>query len=104
MRAWYDPPVREAAVVYINGKRAGSLWHPPYRLDVTQLVKPGPNHIEIRVYNTAINAWAALSPHDYKALIAKYGDRFQMQDLNEVKPVSSGLLGAIHLRNSSWPE
>jgi alpha-L-rhamnosidase len=97
MCAWYDPPVREAAIVYINGKRAGSLWHPPYRLDVTHLLKPGQNLIEIHVYNTAINAWAALPPHDYKPLIAKFGDRFQMQDLDKVEPVSSGLLGAIHL-------
>ena len=97
MRAWYDPPVREAAIVYINGQRAGSLWHPPYRLDVTHLLKPGQNHIEIRVYNTAINAWAALPPHDYKPLIEKFGDRFQMQDLDKVKPVPSGLLGQIHL-------
>ncbi len=51
----------------------------------------------IKVYNTAINAWAALPPHDYKPLIAKYGDRFQMQDLDEVKPVPSGLLGTIRL-------
>jgi len=97
MRAWYDPPVREAAIVYINGQRAGSLWHPPYRLDVMHLLKPGQNHIEIRVYNTAINAWAALPPHDYKPLIEKFGDRFQMQDLDKVKPVPSGLLGQIHL-------
>ncbi|HEY6412840.1 MAG TPA: glycosyl hydrolase, partial [Edaphobacter sp.] len=97
MRAWYDPPVREAAIVYINGQRAGSLWHPPYRLDVTHLLKPGQNHIEIRVYNTAINAWAALPPHDYKPLIEKFGDRFQMQDLDKVKPIPSGILGQIHL-------
>ncbi|WP_125487764.1 glycosyl hydrolase [Edaphobacter aggregans] len=97
MRAWYDPPIREAAIVYINGQRAGSLWHPPYRLDVTHLLKPGQNHIEIRVYNTAINAWAALPPHDYKPLIEKFGDRFQMQDLDKVKPVPSGILGQIHL-------
>ncbi len=97
MRAWYDPPVREAAIVYINGQRAGSLWHPPYRLDVTHLLKPGQNHLEIRVYNTAINAWAALPPHDYKPLIEKFGDRFQMQDLDKVKPVPSGILGTIHL-------
>jgi len=97
MRAWYDPPIREAAIVYINGQRAGALWHPPYRLDVTHLLKPGQNHIEIRVYNTAINAWAALPPHDYKPLIEKFGDRFQMQDLDKVKPVPSGILGQIHL-------
>jgi hypothetical protein len=97
MRAWFDPPIHEAAIVLINGHRAGSLWHPPYRLNVTPYLKSGQNHIEIRVYNTAINAWAALPPHDYKPLIAKYGDRFQMQDLNKVKPEPSGLLGPIHL-------
>jgi hypothetical protein len=97
MRAWYDPPIREAAVVFINGHRAGALWHPPYKLDVGAWLAPGRNHIEIRVYNTAINAWAALPPHDYKPVIAKYGDRFQMQDLDKVQPVPSGLLGGIHL-------
>ena len=60
-------------------------------------LKQGQNHIGIKVYNTAINAWAALPPHDYQPLIAKYGDRFQMQDLDQVKPVPSGLLGTIHL-------
>jgi hypothetical protein len=97
MRAWYDPPVRDAAIVTINGRRVGSLWHPPYRLPVAGFLKPGNNHIVIKVYNTAINAWAALPPHDYQPLIAKYGDRFQMQDLDQVKPVPSGLLGTIRL-------
>ncbi len=97
MHAYYDPPIREAALVVINGQSAGALWHPPYRLDVSKFLKTGQNHIEIRVYNTALNAWSALPPHDYKPLIAKYGDRFQMQDLQKVQPVSSGILGTIHL-------
>jgi alpha-L-rhamnosidase len=97
MQAWYNPPIREAAVVFVNGRRVGALWHPPYRLAVGASLKAGENHIEIRVYNTAINAWAAQAPHDYKPLIAKYGDRFQMQDLDKVQPVSSGLLGAVRL-------
>ncbi len=97
MRAWYDPPVREAAIVFVNGHRVGSLWHPPYRLTVGGFLKQGQNQIVIKVYNTAMNAWAALPPHDYKPLIAKYGDRFQMQDLDQVKPISSGLVGTVHL-------
>jgi alpha-L-rhamnosidase len=95
--AFYDPPVQAAALVTINGRSAGALWHPPYRLNVSKLLKPGVNHIEIDVYNTALNAWSALPPHDYAPLIAKYGDRFQMQDLNLVAPISSGLLGPVHL-------
>ena len=97
MHACYDPPIREAALVSINGQLAGALWHPPYVLDVTKYLKPRKNEIEIRVYNTALNAWSALPPHDYKPLVAKYGDRFQMQDLDKVKPISSGLLGSVHL-------
>ena len=97
MHAYYDPPIREAALVVINGQAAGALWHPPYRLDVTKYLKTGTNHIEIHVFNTALNAWSALPPRDYGPLIAKYGDRFQMQDLNQVVPISSGLLGDVHL-------
>jgi hypothetical protein len=97
MHAYYDPPIHEAAIVFLNGQRAGSLWHPPYRLDISKLLKPGQNHIEIHVYNTALNAWSALPPHDYRPLIEKYGDRFQMQDLEKVHPVPSGILGTIRL-------
>lgn len=97
MHAYYEPPIREAALVVINGQPAGALWHPPYRLEIAKLLKPGMNHIEIHVFNTALNAWSALPPHDYAPLIAKYGDRFQMQDLNQVKPISSGLLGTVRL-------
>ena len=97
MHAYYDAPVREAALVTVNGQAAGALWHPPYRLDVSKFLKSGTNLIEIHVYNTALNAWSALPPHDYAPLIAKYGDRFQMQDLNLVAPVPSGILGSVHL-------
>jgi hypothetical protein len=101
MHAYFEPPIREAALVTINGHAAGALWHPPYRLDISKLLKAGQNHIEIHVYNTALNAWSAQAPHDYKPLIAKYGDRFQMQDLDKVMPISSGLLGRVHLVTQS---
>ena len=97
MRAYFEPPIREAALVLVNGQPAGALWHPPYRLEVAKLLQAGTNRIEIHVFNTALNAWSALPPHDYQPLIAKYGDRFQMQDLDQVKPVSSGLLGSVRL-------
>ena len=97
MHATFAPPIREAAIVVINGQTAGALWHPPYRLALAGLLKPGRNHIEIHVYNTALNAWAAQPPHDYGPLIARYGDRFQMQDLDQVAPIASGIIGSVHL-------
>ena len=97
MSALLDPPVREAAIVFVNGQRAGSLWHPPYRVDISKLVHSGENRIEVRVYNTAINLLAGQPPRDYTALRAKYGRRFDPQDMDNLKPIPSGLFGPIHL-------
>ncbi|HWG20475.1 MAG TPA: glycosyl hydrolase [Terracidiphilus sp.] len=97
MHALLDPPIREAAIVFVNGKRAGALWHPPYRLDITTLVHPGANQLEIRVYNTAINELAGQPPHDLTALRARYGTRFEPQDQDRIHPIPSGLLGPVRL-------
>lgn len=100
-RAMLDAPVREAAIVYVNGKRAGAAWCPPYSVDVTGLLKNGENIIRIEVANLAVNYMAAHLVLDYQEqhrdLIAQFGDRFQPQDINQVKPVPSGLLGLIQL-------
>jgi hypothetical protein len=97
MRALLESPVREAAVVYINGQRAGSVWHPPYELDITGLLRPGANALRIVVANLAINALAAQPPPDYRALIAKYGDRFRDQDMKDIQPLPAGILGPIRI-------
>jgi hypothetical protein len=97
MSALLEPPIREAAIVFVNGQRAGSLWHPPYRIDISKLVHSSENRIEVRVYNTAINLLAGQPPRDYTALRAKYGRRFDPQDMDNLKPIPSGLFGPIHL-------
>ncbi|UWZ84112.1 glycosyl hydrolase [Occallatibacter riparius] len=97
MHALLDPPIREAAIVYMNGKRAGALWHPPYRLDITGLVHAGENRLEIHVFNTAMNELAGQPRQDLTELRAKYGNRFEPQDQEKIKPVDSGLLGAVRL-------
>jgi hypothetical protein len=97
MRAMLESPVREAAVVTVNGKPAGSVWHPPYELDMTALLHPGENTIRVTVANLAINELAHQPPPDYRALIQKYGDRFQDQDMQNLQPLPSGLLGPVRL-------
>jgi hypothetical protein len=97
MRAMLESPVREAAVVTVNGKPAGSVWRPPYELDVTGLLHPGENTIRVVVANLAINELAHQPPPDQRALVQKYGDRFQDQDMNNLQPLPSGLLGPIRL-------
>ena len=101
MQAWFDPPIQEAAVVSIDGKRAGALWHPPYELDVTPFLQPGVNSIEIQVANTAINKLAGEDLPDYRLLSARYGRRFVPQGMENLKPLPSGLLGNVELLSRS---
>jgi hypothetical protein len=97
MQVWFEPPVREAAVVYINDQRAGSVWCPPYSVDVTSLLHVGRNTIRIVVGNTALNYMAGHSLPDYRLLNLRYGERFQAQDMDKVQPLPSGLLGPVKL-------
>ena len=100
MQARLDAPVREGAVVYVNGKRAGSTWCPPYCIDLTGLLTGGENEVRIEVANLAVNYMAssnAIRSPDYSALVARYGNRFQPQDVNRIQPVPAGLIGPIRL-------
>jgi hypothetical protein len=87
------PPVREAATVFVNGVRAGSAWAPPYRVDVTSQLRAGSNELRIEVYNTAINQLAEGGRlPDTAAVTEKYGQRFRLQDVDNLKPIPSGIL------------
>lgn len=97
MQAWLEGPVREAAVVYVNDRRAGSVWMPPYSLDVTSLLRRGENKIRIVVGNTALNYMAGRKLPDYRLLNLRYGERFQAQDMDKVQALPSGLLGPVRL-------
>lgn len=48
--------VREVAEVTVNGGRLPSRLWPPYRLDVTDVLRTGTNTIRVRVTNTGANA------------------------------------------------
>ena len=97
MRALLESPVRECAKVWVNGKLTGSVWKPPYRVDVSGLLKSGENAIKIVVANLALNEMAGAPLPDYKELNAKFGERFQAQDMQDVQSLPSGLLGPVRL-------
>lgn len=101
--AWLNPPIQVAAVVFINGQHAGDLWHPPYRLDITNLLKPGVNQIEVRVANTAMNEMAGKSLPSYRLLWMRFGHRFEPQQMNLVQMLPSGLIGNVTLLRRSQP-
>jgi hypothetical protein len=97
MRAMLDSPIREAAEVYVNGQRAGSVWHPPYELDITSHLRVGANKIEVKVANLSLNAMAGQERPDYRLLSARYGQRFVPQDTHLIVPQPSGMLGPVRL-------
>ncbi len=43
------------AEVKLNGQALGTLWKPPYQLDVSSALQPGENQLEIKVVNLWIN-------------------------------------------------
>lgn len=98
MRAYLEGPVREAADVYVNGQRAGVVWHPPYSIDLTKWLKPGTNELSIVVGNTAINSLAGRALPDYRLLNDRYGERFVPQGMDHLQPLPSGIVGGLELR------
>ena len=55
-RLWLElGDVRVIAEVKVNGRVAGTLWKPPFRVDVTDLVHAGANELEIAVTNLWVN-------------------------------------------------
>ena len=71
--------VAASAEVRVNGKSAGIRVSPPWTVDVTDLVRPGSNRIEVLVCNTLANHYVTIPTH-YR------GD------------LASGLLGPVSLR------
>jgi hypothetical protein len=47
--------VREVADVWLNGRKLGSVWTPPFRLDATAAVRPGRNRLTVKVSNLWVN-------------------------------------------------
>ena len=100
MRAYLESPIREAARIYINGQLAGSIWHPPYRLEITKFTHPGKNTLRIEVANTAINELAGQPMPNYRLLWDRFGTLFAPQDMQNLEPLPSGLLGPVKLLES----
>jgi len=100
MWAYLDAPVRDAAQVYVNGKLVGVVWRPPYQIDVTAQLHPGSNELRIVVGNTAINGMAGKPLPDYRLLWDRYGRLFEPQDMKDLQPLPSGILGPVTLLES----
>jgi hypothetical protein len=91
---WLDlGDVANLAEVTVNGKEVGEVWHAPYRVDVTQAVKPGANEVVVKVQN----AWVNRLIGDEQPGATRY----TMADVKPYKATSpllpSGLIGPVRL-------
>ena len=100
--AGIESPVREACQVFVDDRLAGSIWRPPYKLELKDLTS-GAHRLRIEVYNTAINELAGRALPDYRLLNSRYGQRFVPQDMDKLESLPSGLLATPHLLVEAAP-
>jgi hypothetical protein len=84
--------VKNLAEVTVNGKPLGIVWHAPYRIDLTGVLKPGANELTIKV----TNAWVNRLIGDQQPNATK---KYTFADVKPYKATSpllpSGLLGPV---------
>lgn len=89
--------VGDMAEVKVNGKTAGVVWAPPYRVDVTAMLKPHANRLEIAVTNEFTNRILGdrLLPEEKRVLGT--AARIPIMFGGPKEPLPSGLLGDVTL-------
>jgi alpha-L-rhamnosidase len=97
MKAYFEGPIRDAAEVYVNDKLVGFVWRPPYTIDVAKFLAVGTNRLRIVVGNTAINSMAGRALPNYRLLNERFGERFTPQDMGNLQPLPSGIVGGVRL-------
>lgn len=86
--------VRELAEVRLNGKSCGITWTPPFRVDVTEALKPGENRLEVEV----VNFWPNRIIGDASLPTSERLTKTNIKKLTRETPlVESGLLGPVRL-------
>ena len=88
--------VKEVARVHVNGRDAGSLWKPPYELDISDLLKPGSNSLSIEVTNVWNNRIVGDQQRDDDLDITRTNIKRLFKAGSPLQP--SGLMGPVSLR------
>ena len=92
---WIDlGEVKNLAVVTVNGKPLGTVWHAPYRVDATSPMRPGANTLEVKVTNAWVNRMIGDQQPDAK-------EQFTFTVIHpyaaDESLLPSGLLGPVHI-------
>jgi len=90
--------VRELAEIRLNGKALGIAWAPPFQVDVTDVLKPAGNVLEVEV----VNFWPNRIIGDQSLPAEKRYTQTNIRKLTaETALMPSGLLGPVVFRRFS---
>jgi len=98
-RLWLDlGDVRELAEVHLNGKYLGVLWTKPFRVDMTDVIRTGSNHLEV----TVVNLWPNRLIGDSFLPEEKRYTRTSMTKYTQKSQLfPSGLLGPVSIQSQT---
>jgi hypothetical protein len=96
---WIDlGDVKNLAEVTVNGTPLGTQWHAPYRVNVTGILRLGPNKVSIAVTNAWVNRLIGDLQPDVKK---KYTFIVIHPYVADSPLLASGLLGPVTIRSLS---
>jgi hypothetical protein len=93
--------VKNIAEVSVNGKPLGIVWKTPYRVDVTDVLKPGANTVEIKITNPWVNRIIGDRQPNVAKMYTFTSPKYYKADS---KLVPSGLLGPVQIIRSTAQE
>jgi hypothetical protein len=79
--------VRDVAEVTVNGRPVATLLLRPYRVEITDFVRPGENMLEVAVTNTLFNSMALRQPRPFRPGATE----------NPSGLMSAGLIGPVQI-------
>lgn len=96
---WLDlGGVESLCEVTLNGENLGVLWSAPFRTDISGKLKPGANHLQVKV----VNLWANRIIGDANLPPEKRLTKTNIVKLTKDTPLEpSGLLGPVRLLTTS---
>ena len=91
---------REMATVRINGEELGTLWAPPFQIDISPAIVPGTNRLEVEI----VNFWPNRIIGDASLPEQQRITRTNIRTLTAKTPLMpSGLLGPVRLLREDAP-
>jgi hypothetical protein len=89
--------VAELCEVWLNGRRLGVAWHPPYCFDVSSCLERGTNHLKVRVVNTWHNRLVGDSVLPKEKRVTRMYPSNGYRRFRGRKLIESGLMGPVRL-------